>query len=310
MPLVSSLKRTEVPLVVIDATLANYQSAVVSVGGSRPKTMLWTVLHDIRLLLLRIAYDESLSSDCGGGSLTSNAGLVFQLFLMADMFTKNAEIESPSLAKHIKFLAAGFIFGIEVVDGNRRGKNVSYVSLHKAAIDASLMASICCILFNKKSVENESSTNEFSFASGLWKKFRSTFISGLLRLGGRRKRQGIEHSGCIMSRAQNRKIGKREEWVTQDKNKSVLGKRSKHDLEDTDSYLRPMIMLFVMLENLSNLYDSNDLDDTKIFSSAESFVNTIEKCRKSKDIHELCSMADLKMDEEKIYAEFDVGYSV
>ena len=302
MPLISCANSSEIPLVIIDATLANYQSAITGIIGSRPKVMVWNVLHDVRLLLLRIAYEESLSSDCGGGSLTSNVTLIFHLFLMANMFIKTAEVESPSLAKYVKFLAAAFIFGMEVVEEKKS-------SLHRAAIDSSFMASICCILFNKKT-SDDGNMNDFAFARGLWKKSRSTFIRGLLRLGGRRKRQGLENSGCTSSRLQNRKSIKRDDSVASENSKSVLGKRCKYGIEDIDVYLRPMIMLIVILEHLSESLDLNSMDDAKISSSTESLVDAIEKYRKTKNIHELCSLADLKINEEQIYAEFDIGHSI
>jgi hypothetical protein len=58
LPLVST-KSSKVPLVAVEMALSDYQTAIGNMLGARPKTMLWTVLNDVRLLLLRIAYGES-----------------------------------------------------------------------------------------------------------------------------------------------------------------------------------------------------------------------------------------------------------
>lgn len=63
----------------------------------------------MRLLLLRIAHGESLSTDCGGGSLTSNCTLVYYLLFLADLFARDAEVDSPATVQHAKQLTPGFL---------------------------------------------------------------------------------------------------------------------------------------------------------------------------------------------------------
>merc|ERR1719464_1998284 len=82
LPLVSS-RSSSVSLVSVEQALTEHQTAVANLIGIRPKSNLWTVLHDVRLLLLRMAYGESLNADCGGGSLRSNAELIFHQLSIA-----------------------------------------------------------------------------------------------------------------------------------------------------------------------------------------------------------------------------------
>ena len=78
LPLVTR-HSSSVPLVAVDSSLNEFQASLSNFLGATPKSMLWTVLHDVRFLLLRMAYGESLSADCGGGSLSSNCQLLFYL---------------------------------------------------------------------------------------------------------------------------------------------------------------------------------------------------------------------------------------
>eukprot|EP00957_Ditylum_brightwellii_P209539 15362181-Ditylum_brightwellii.AAC.1 len=56
-----------------------------------------------------MAHGEELNSDCGGGSLVSNAHLVFYQLLMADMFEKDAQVDAPKTAQHAQSLSAAFL---------------------------------------------------------------------------------------------------------------------------------------------------------------------------------------------------------
>ena len=78
---------------------------------------MWTCLHDIRFLLLRMAYGENLGADCGGGSSTSNNLLLLHQMNSADLFAINAEHdESLEVSRHAKGLSAGFLVACEMVE--------------------------------------------------------------------------------------------------------------------------------------------------------------------------------------------------
>ncbi len=59
LSLVSS-KTSKVPLITIKTSMVEYNTIVTNTLGTRPKSMLWNCLHDIRFLLLRLAYGEAL----------------------------------------------------------------------------------------------------------------------------------------------------------------------------------------------------------------------------------------------------------
>jgi E3 ubiquitin-protein ligase UBR4 len=61
LPLISS-HSSKVPLMAVDSALTDHHNAIANLLGSTPKSALWNLLHDVRLLLLRMAYGESLSS--------------------------------------------------------------------------------------------------------------------------------------------------------------------------------------------------------------------------------------------------------
>uniref|UniRef100_A0A7S2LBI9 E3 ubiquitin ligase UBR4 C-terminal domain-containing protein n=1 Tax=Leptocylindrus danicus TaxID=163516 RepID=A0A7S2LBI9_9STRA len=316
-PLVSSLKNSEVPLVVFENSLANYQSSIANVVGARPKSMVWTVLHDARLLLLRIAYGEPLNADCGGGSLLSNTSLILQLLLMAEMFIKNSELEAQSAASvdHVRYLSAAFLSAMEIIGAE--DYRVSSKSLMKNSTDASLMACMCCIIFNNMNVDSASeSTEEKSFAKDLWKKYRNLFAHGIIRLAGRRKAQGVVNSGCISgrsgrSRSRANSLGEEDlDEGSGDISTSILGKRGQPTLESESGYLRPMLTLFVILDQLSTAFNPDQMDDEKLSSSAESIAAKIELCRATESIYDVCGIAKLNMSHEQILQKFEEGYNL
>ena len=117
VPLVSS-KSSKVPLVALETALADYNVVVAHTLGSRPASVLWTSLHDMRFLLLRMAYGEALNADCGGGSSSSNFVLLLYQMCSADVFATNAEHdESVAVSRHARGLSTGFLVGADVVDG-------------------------------------------------------------------------------------------------------------------------------------------------------------------------------------------------
>jgi hypothetical protein len=116
IPLVSS-KTSDVPLTAVEAALADYNATVTYTLGARPKSMLWNCLHDVRFLLLRMAYGETLGADCGGGSSSSNFLLMLYQLYSADMFANNADhAESLEVSRHAKGVSAGFLVGVGILD--------------------------------------------------------------------------------------------------------------------------------------------------------------------------------------------------
>lgn len=117
LPLFSS-KSSKVPLVLLETALADYNTIITNTLGSRPKSILWNSLHDVRFLLLRMAHGEALNADCGGGSSSSNFLLLLYQMFSADMFATNAEHDEPlEVSRHVRGLSAGFLVGSDVVDG-------------------------------------------------------------------------------------------------------------------------------------------------------------------------------------------------
>ncbi len=101
----------------VETALADYNANVANTLGARPKSILWNCLHDIRFLLLRMAYSEAVGADCGGGSSSSNFLLMLYQLYSADMFAKNAEHdESLEVSRHARGLSAGFLVGVDLLD--------------------------------------------------------------------------------------------------------------------------------------------------------------------------------------------------
>ena len=101
----------------VETALAEYNATVANTLGARPKSILWNCLHDVRLLLMRMAHGEALGADCGGGSSSSNFLLVLYQLYSADMFTRSAEHdEGTEVSGHARGLSAGFLVGVDIVD--------------------------------------------------------------------------------------------------------------------------------------------------------------------------------------------------
>ena len=101
----------------IETAMADYNTVVANTLGARPKSTLWNCLHDIRLLLLRMAYGEALGADCGGGSSSSNFLLLLYQLYSADLLAKNGEHdESLAVSRHARDLSAGYLVAMEIVD--------------------------------------------------------------------------------------------------------------------------------------------------------------------------------------------------
>jgi hypothetical protein len=238
-PLVSS-KTSKVPLITIETAMVEYNTIVTNTLGTRPKSILWNCLHDIRFLLLRMVYGEALGADCGGGSSSSNFLLLMYQLYTADFLAKNAEHdESLEVSRHAKGLSAGFLVGVEIVDDPNfdridsrsrrleRGVASEFLfdpfTVHKSAILQELtndkcvdsvaapMAALLSILFFNSEDTPASTTLDAQHQSCTetkrtpsptrqWEVYKSKFLSGLIRCAGHRHSLGVADSGCLTSR--------------------------------------------------------------------------------------------------------------
>uniref|UniRef100_A0A7S4NFE5 E3 ubiquitin ligase UBR4 C-terminal domain-containing protein n=1 Tax=Odontella aurita TaxID=265563 RepID=A0A7S4NFE5_9STRA len=228
LPLVSAAggSSTSVPLMAIESALADHQAVVSNLlgsGAARPRSMLWNAMHDVRLLLLRIAHGESLNADCGGGSLTSNAQLVFHMLHLAGAFASDAEHDSPETAGHARALDTGFLAGEEILraqdfdlaaagagvgvarggrlsSGGGGGPSSTSLSssrdgrgdnaarrLRRGLADAAPMACLACILFHN--AKDDSPATRSSDAGG----GRSSGVSSESPARPHRKRRWVLH---------------------------------------------------------------------------------------------------------------------
>jgi hypothetical protein len=320
LPLVSS-RSSKVPLMAVDSALTDHQSAVSNLLGTSPKSMLWTVLHDVRFLLLRMAYGEPLNADCGGGSLSSNCQLLFYQLLMADMFDKGAQVDQPEDSQHARGLAAGLLAGCAIVTAQDNKSNTS--SLTRGVADASPMAALTSILFHNccpdsgKDVSSRNDQATKPHARRQWLMGRDYFLQGLLMCAGRRHARGLEGSGCLSSRGVRQRAESFAEWemlevdaseeglsnidtgrpsASRGKPKSRVAS-SKPTVEDFKNALRPMITIFAMFDRLSAEFTVS-MDDVQVRESSERLVNVITDCQRSRNIYELLQRAKVTLDHD------------
>jgi hypothetical protein len=327
LPLVSS-KSSKVSLIAVDMALTEHQTAIANHLGQRPKSMLWVVLHDIRLLLLRMAYGEALNADCGGGSLSSNAALLFYQLFMADMFANDAEHDAPETAQHARFLSAGVLAASSILrakDFDASGSSTA-AALMKGIADSAPMAALCCILFNNTCDEDPAVTDKAGapHPRRRWALHKEEFLRGLIACAGRRHALNIEDSGCVTSknRASRIRSSSFTEWDLVDDERSsgesgapsrrkthssMLGKkRGLPQIDDFANALRPMITLYAILDQLSSDFVVN-MSDEVVEASAARLAETIEACQKSRSIHDLLQKAKATLDHEEIIEELQKG---
>mmetsp|Transcript_108163 Transcript_108163/g.302973 ORF Transcript_108163/g.302973 Transcript_108163/m.302973 type:complete len:306 (-) Transcript_108163:40-957(-) len=301
--------------------------------------MLWNILHDVRFLLLRMAYGEPLNADCGGGSLVSNSQLVYHQLLMADMFEKDAQVDAPEMAQHARNLSAGFLAASAMThadDYNKRNQSL----LHRGMADSSAMACLTCILFHNTKDDYGaaaastagSEEDERPHPKRRWVVGRDYFLRGLLNCAGRRHALGVEGSGCTTSRntagAKRRRPGGFADWDIVDEDEmlelaGVVGGDGSSSasgsallrstattatlsIEDFRDALRPMIVYFALMDQLSNDFVLS-LDDLKVDEFANRLVEIIHDCQSCKSIHELLRKARVSLEEEEIIDELQKG---
>jgi hypothetical protein len=318
MPLVSS-RSSKVPLVAVDVALTDHQTAVSNLLNARPKSMLWTVLHDIRFLLLRMAYGEQLNADCGGGSLVSNAQLVLYQLLMADMFENDAQVDAPQTARHANSLSAGFLSACAIIKADDYDKR-KQASLKRGIADSSLMAALTCILFHNTKDDYGASdkTEDAPHQKRRWVTGRDYFLRGLINCAGRRHALGVENSGCITNRnpigrgrstsfAEWDVVGEEDAMDTDSPiDTSIRRSSSRAGIEDFRDALRPMIVYFAMMDQLSSDFVLH-MDDVKVEECANRLVHVIKKCHGAKSIQELLRKAKVTLDQGDIMDELQRG---
>jgi len=332
-PLASS-RSSSMSLFSVEQALTEHQTAVANMIGVRPKSNLWTVLHDVRLMLLRVAYGEALNTDCGGGSLGSNSQLIYHQLSMAKMFENEAQIDAPDTAQHARNLSAGFLASCEIVsagDYDSLGKS----SLIRGIADSSLMAALTCILFHNTKEDYGSggdAAESCPHPKRRWAVGKELFLRGMLNCAGCRHALAIHSSGCLSTRNIGKKRSRSRSFTEWDVDNDDTGgnlelspgisrtsarpstrkstspkiNSSRASIDDFGSAMRPMIVYYAILDQLSSDFAPNH-DDEKIEECANRLVEVIETCHKSKSIHELLEKAKITLSHDQIINELQRG---
>jgi hypothetical protein len=343
LPLVSN-RSSRVPLMAVDSALTDHQTSIANLVGCTPKSMLWTILHDVRFLMLRMAYGESLNTDCGGGSLASNVQLLLYQLLTADMFDKDAQVDQPVQSQHARCLSTGFLAACAIVSADSSQKSSSSLNqLTRGIADAAPMAVLTSVLFHNATdgVNASVNTNDESskpHPKRQWLAGKDYFLRGLLICAGRRHALRLESSGCNTSRGPiaRHRASSFAEWDLLDGSENPdaagssggfsfarassargnnssssrrRGSSSKATIEDFQNAIRPMITLYAIVDHLSAEF-SLTMEDIQIQESAERLVYAIEECQRSKSIHELLDKAKVTMDHEEMMEYLQKGMIV
>ena len=341
LPLVAS-RSSKVSLIAVEQALAEHQTIVANMLGSRPKSMLWHTLHDVRLLLLRMAHGELLGADCGGGSLASNSSLLFYMLSTADMFAKDAIHDSPETAQHAQNLDSGFLAASEILNASDySGAGSVAQRLKRGFADAAPMAALCCILFHNLCDDKDVGTTSAASSEGAtkphskrrWKVHKDQFLYGLMRCAGRRHACSIATSGCVSSRntLRRQRSSSFADWDEANENdgppsspgsasgiesatasaaaassSSALGKRGAPGLNEYAKSLRPMVVLYAILDQLSADFTLN-MDDERIEEASQRLVALIRSCIEAENIQDLINKVNITVHHETILKEFYRG---
>jgi len=336
LPLVSS-KTFLVPLMAVETALADYNiiltNTLNSGSSSRPKSILWNCLHDMRFLLLRMAHGEALGADCGGGSSSSNFLLLLYEMYSADMFATNAEHdESVEVSRHARGLSAGFLVGVDIVeDVDFERKDGRSKRLERGVADAAPMAALLSILFlntNDKSSSNNNDSKEESkkttpSPTRQWEQNKSKFLAGLIRCAGHRHSLGVTDSGCVTSRGistgRQKNVEKARSFANwssgsgDDTEPSALtttrkssSRRTTTMIQEYSTALRPMITLYAMFDQLSKEFVVNN-DDESTEESSERLAAKMESCYKADSMEELLRVAEITLGNDVICKYFEKG---
>ena len=323
LPLVSS-RNSQVSIGAVEQALTEHQSSVANLIGVQPKSNLWTVLYDVRLLLLRMAYGELLNEDCGGGSLMSNSKLIFYQLSMATSFDLEAQVDSPTSSLHARAISAGFLAAREILSASDYD-SVGATSLVRGVADSSAIAALTAILYHNNRADGiapTESSNEAPYPKRRWVFGSEQFLRGLINCAGCRHALGIVDSGCISGRAAGAKRSRSTvfvDWAASDEaNESESKARrtsggnrgqnnnSRAGIEDFGTALRPFLIFYAMMNQLSSDY-TPELDDSAIEAAASRLVETIEACYRSNNIHQLLEKAKIPLSHSQIINELQRG---
>ncbi|KAL3921480.1 MAG: hypothetical protein SGILL_002728 [Bacillariaceae sp.] len=322
LPLVSS-RSSQVSIGAVEQALTEHQSAVANLIGVQPKSNLWTVLYDVRLLLLRMAYGELLNEDCGGGSLMSNAKLAFYQLSMATSFDLEAQVDSPASSLHARSISAGFLAGREILSA-RDFDSVGATSLVRGIADSSAIAALTAILYHSKRADGNDTTessNETPHPKRRWVVGSEQFLRGLINCAGCRHALGVSDSGCISGRGAGTKRSRSTafaDWTASDEanesqpkaSRTSGGNRGKSNsragIEDFGIALRPFLIFYAMMDQLSSDF-TPEMDDAAIEAAALRLVQTIESCYRSNDIHQLLEKAKITLSHSELINELQRG---
>eukprot|EP00611_Tribonema_gayanum_P021161 TRINITY_DN4019_c0_g1_i1.p1 TRINITY_DN4019_c0_g1~~TRINITY_DN4019_c0_g1_i1.p1 ORF type:complete len:601 (-),score=200.58 TRINITY_DN4019_c0_g1_i1:145-1920(-) len=160
--------------------------------GKSESSRLALVLHDIRLLLLQLSYQETMRSASGGGSVNSNMTLLWHQLQLAAHLTGATTSPStaspdPSQANHYKSLLAAFIESAKVArEEAAAGAHESPEAAANAKAPYAMLHECVCFAMVLTMV--------FSTPKA-WLSNRSLFLEQALRHAGARRARGIESSG-------------------------------------------------------------------------------------------------------------------
>ncbi|GAX11800.1 E3 ubiquitin-protein ligase UBR4 [Fistulifera solaris] len=329
LPLIHN-RDSAVPLIDVTTGLSDYQSALASILGSSSSCMLWHILHDIRFLLLRIAYGESLNADAGGGSLASNCQLLFRQMHLAETFAKQTDDEQKESLIHAQGVSAGCLLACGVVFKENSKKENS--ELLRAVADGTLMGAIISIIFyNTKACGGlkVDITSEKPHPKREWVIGRDRYLRGLIVCAGRRHVLNLNSSGCLPGRTLSgrKRSSSFAEWDNNDKEEAVsptetASPRSKSktrrragrssarpnmpSIDDFQNAFRPMITLFAILDQLSAEF-TQTMDDNQIETSSQRMVQIIEDSQASRGIQELLRKAKVPLDNGQLISLLQRG---
>ena len=339
LPLVSPKCTSEVPLLAVDSAVSDLVAVITGVLGARPKCMLWTTLHDARLLLLRIAYGEALNVDSGGGSLTSNSMLIFHLLHLSSMFKKSSKHDNTASFQHCSCLHLGYIAAWEILqadDFTGFGKN----ALQRGVADAAPMAALCCILHDGSENDGQLQVtscedvhmNQSSCAlwpkKKIWEMYPVYFLKGLIRWAGKRTAGGIVDSGCTARRSSALTPPLKNSFVEWDGDATIMSdefiEMSTHENKEKGldeqlfvsrpgaslceylGSLRPMCALFAMFDCIFKHY-RGDMTDQEVVMAADELVQVVESCQKATSLSSLLKASNIMLELDHILGELDKG---
>lgn len=292
IPLISSRSSSLLPIGIAETALADYHSCVANSLGAMPPSMLWSSLYDVYFLLLRIAYNEDLSNDCGGGSLASNCELIFYQFIAADTFDRDAQAENMAHSAHARCLPSGLLTALSLI--NEDGS--SYNPLATFAGDAAIMSVICSVVFHNCTESSDSQLRPFPKRQ--WALGRDFFLRALLITAGRRHFMGLKGSGCTTEgsgRAYN------EEY--QSSYQSSSGRMS---VDVIAPFVHPMLVLFGVMDHVSADF-SPAMKDEEIRDSTQRLVTLLTDCRRIRSIPDLTRRLGISCRDDDIVAYFQKG---